>query len=109
MTSIPCSLAVSMTVCGLSHVSLKKEIDAGKVPGISTFFDTMFADNIHLSSPGRYLVALVHYACIFAESPQGKVTFANNGLTKEQAAIFQRIAWETVIAEPLTGVRPAQP
>ena len=45
------------------------------------------------------------YACIYGESPVGKVTFANSGLTPEVAAIFQRIAWETVTAEPLTGVR----
>ena len=67
----------------------------------------MFADDIHLSSPGRYLVALVHYACIFGESPEGKVTFANSGLNREQAAVFQRIAWATVTAEPLTGVLAA--
>ncbi len=91
---------------GPAIVRLKKEIDAGKVPGIRTFFDTMFADDIHLASPGRYLVALVHYACIFGADSQAKVTFANSGLTKEQAAIVQRIAWETVVAEPLTGVRP---
>ncbi len=91
---------------GPALVRLKKEIEAGKVPGINTFLDTMFADDIHLASPGRYLVALAHYACIFGADPQGKVTWANSGLTKEQAAIFQRIAWETVIAEPLSGVRP---
>ena len=51
------------------------------------------------------IVALVHYACIYGESPEGKVTFANSGLTREQAAVFQKLAWETVIAEPLTGVR----
>ena len=51
-------------------------------------------------------MALVHYACIFGADPQGKVTYANSGLTAQQAAIFQRIAWETVIAEPLSGVRP---
>ena len=88
---------------------LKKEIEARKVPGIHTFFDTIFADDIHLSSPGRYLVALVHYACISGVAPQGKVTYANSGLTKEQAAVFQRIAWQAVIAELMTGVLPAQP
>ena len=50
-------------------------------------------------------MALVHYACIYGESPEGKVTFANSGLTREVAVKFQRIAWETVTAEPLTGVR----
>ena len=103
--------AKPVRVCpgGPALVRLKKEIDAGRVPGIGTFFDTMFSDDIHLSSPGRYLVALVHYACIFGESPEGKVTFANSGLSAEQAAIFQRIAWETVLAEPLSGVRPGGP
>jgi hypothetical protein len=76
------------------------------VPGMSTFFDPIFSDDIHLAPPGRYLVALVHYACIFGADPQGKVTYANSGLTAQQAAIFQRIAWETVTAEPLSGVRP---
>jgi len=91
---------------GPALVRLKKEIEAGKVQGISNFHDTVFADDIHLARQGRYLVALVHYACIFGADPQGKVTYANSGLTTEQAAIFQRIAWETVIAEPLSGVRP---
>lgn len=91
---------------GPALVRLKKEIEAGKVPGMNTFFDTIFSDDIHLAPPGRYLVALVHYACIFGADPQGKVTYANSGLTAQQAAIFQRIAWETVIAEPLSGVRP---
>jgi sugar phosphate isomerase/epimerase len=91
---------------GPALVRLKKAIEAGSVPGISNFHDTAFADDIHLARQGRYLVALVHYACIFGDNPQGKVTFANSGLTAEQAAIFQRIAWETVVAEPLTARTP---
>jgi len=91
-----------MTVCGLSHISLT----AGNSRDIRTFFDTMFADDIHLARAGRYLVALVHYACIFGDDPQGKVTYADSGLTARQAAILQRIAWETVTAEPFSGVRP---
>jgi hypothetical protein len=89
---------------GPALVRLKKAIEAGSVPGITNFHDTVFADDIHLARQGRYLVALVHYACIFGVNPQGKVTFANSGLTKEQAAVFQRIAWETVANEPLSGV-----
>jgi hypothetical protein len=42
---------------------------------------------------------------MFKESPEGKVTFAISGLTKEQAAAFQKIAWETVLAEPDSGVK----
>ncbi len=91
---------------GPALVRLKHEIEAGKIPGLTNFHDTVFADDIHLNRQGRYLVALVHYACIFRADPQGKVTYANSGLTAQQAAGFQRIAWETVIAEPLSGVRP---
>ena len=90
---------------GPALVRIKREIEAGKVPGMTDFRADIFSDDIHLSRPGRYLVSLVHFACMYGENPQGKVTFANSGLTKEQAAIFQRIAWETVLAEPLTGVR----
>ena len=90
---------------GPALVRLKHEVDAGRVPGIRDFHGAIFADGIHLTRQGRYLVALVHYGCLFGESPEGKVTFANSGLNREQAAIFQRIAWETVTAKPLTGVR----
>ncbi len=91
---------------GPALVRLKKEIEAGKVPGMTHFHDAIFADGIHLTRQGRYLVALVHYGCIYQQNPSGLVTYANGGLTKEQAAIFQRIAWEAVTSEPLTGVKP---
>ncbi len=50
----------------------RREIEAGKVPGMNTFFDTIFSDNIHLAPPGHDLVALVHYACIFGAGPAGQ-------------------------------------
>lgn len=81
---------------GAALAKLKTEIDAGRVSGLSDFFAEVFADNIHLKPRGRYLIALVHYACIFRESPEGKVSALKTGLTDEQAAVFQRIAWETV-------------
>lgn len=90
---------------GPALVRLEKAINAGEIPGMKDFFGTIFADGIHLSAPGRYLVSLVHYACIFKESPEGKVTWANSGLTREQAILFQKIAWETALAEPASGVK----
>lgn len=91
---------------GPALVRLKTAIEAGKVPGMTEFFPTIFADGIHLTRQGRYLIALVHYGCIYGHSPEAKVTYANSGLTREQAAIFQRLAWEAVTSEPLTGVKP---
>ena len=71
-------------------------MDAGRVPGVKDFFAEIFADGIHLTPKGRYLISLVHYACIFRESPEGKASALTTGLTSEQAAIFQRLAWQAV-------------
>jgi hypothetical protein len=59
-------------------------------------FKEFFADGIHLTSKGRYFVSLVHYGCLFGESPEGKVSPLNSGLTEEQAGSFQRIAWRSI-------------
>jgi len=88
---------------GAALAALKTEIDAGRVPGLNDFFAEIFADDIHLKPWGRYMIALVHYACIFRESPEGKVSALKTGLTDHQAAIFQRIAWETVRSYPWTA------
>jgi hypothetical protein len=94
---------------GPALLALKKEIAAGRVPGMADFFAETFADDIHLNPKARYLIALVHYACIYRESPEGKVSALNTGLSQEQAAVFQRIAWETVRDSPWTGVSGQQP
>jgi hypothetical protein len=89
---------------GPSLLRLEKEIATGGLPGVSDFGTFAFADGIHLSPGATYLVTLVHYACIFGEKPEGRVTWAMSGLTKEQAQVLQRIAWETVVDEPDSGV-----
>ena len=89
---------------GPALLALKREIETGEVPGI-TDFGEMFADGLHMSHRGAYLISLVHYACLYGENPRGRVTFAGSGLTAQQADIFQRIAWETVTWEPQSGVK----
>jgi len=90
---------------GLALAKLKTEVDSGRVPGMADFFKEMFADGIHLTPKGRYLISLVFYACIYMESPEGKVSALTTGLTPGQAAIFQRIAWETAKGYKLSGVK----
>jgi len=80
---------------GSALAALKTEVDAGRAAGLADFFKEIFADGIHLTPKGRYLVSLVHYACIYKESPEGKVSPLTTGLTPQQAALFQKIAWET--------------
>jgi len=92
---------------GLALLALKQAVDAGEVPGMSDFFGTFFLDggaDIHLTAPGAYLIALVFYSSMFQTDPAGLGNDSGGLLTDEQAAIFQRIAWETVLSYPLSGV-----
>ena len=92
---------------GTALAMLKTEVDAGRVPGMKDFVTVIFADGIHLTAKGRYLISLVHYACIYKESPEGTVSTLATGLTKEQAGIFQRIAWDAVRNYKWAGVAAA--
>jgi hypothetical protein len=91
---------------GLALVELKRQIDAGMVPGFVDFFGAMFEDEAHLKTPAQYLIALVFYACLYRQSPEARVTFAGTGLTSEQALIFQRIAWDVASSYPGSGIAP---
>lgn len=85
---------------GLALVSLKHAVEAGRVPGMTGFFSSLFADGIHLTGAGRYFIGLVHYACLYGRSPVGLPAVGTNGfvptLTPAQARVFQQIAWDTV-------------
>ncbi len=89
---------------GLGLVNLKRAVETGRVPGIRDFFNEHFDDEVHLTSKGRYMVALIFYSCIYMKSPVG-VTFEKTGLTAEQAKIYQQIAWDTVRNYPWSGVK----
>jgi hypothetical protein len=89
---------------GQALIALKERIEAGNVPGMTDFFAEIFADDVHLTAKGRYLISLVHYACIYRESPEGKVSLAKAGLSDEQARIFQQIAWQTAHDYKWSGV-----
>lgn len=90
---------------------LSDSIDAGLVPGFTSIED-LFSDDIHLTETGNYFIACVMYGVIHKESPVG----LPNQLTSEwdvpytnfptpaQAAIFQRIAWNTLCDYPRDGV-----
>ena len=87
--TVPGKKPVRLVPGGPALVRLEKEIADNKVPGVTDFASFTFSDAIHLSAAGRYLVSLVHYACIYGESPEGKVTWANSGLNKEQAIVLR--------------------
>lgn len=95
---------------GTAFGRLYDAIEAGQVPGI-TSINQLFSDTIHPNEQGKYFVALVHFATIYGRSPEGLAnqTKSEWGVnfsapTAEQAAVFQRIAWEVVSNDPRTGV-----
>lgn len=94
----PSRKATKIVPAGLALVNLKREIDAGRMPGAEHLFPLVYTDGLHMNAKGCYFVALVFYACIYEESPEGKVSAVGTGLSEEQARIMQRVAWETVRA-----------
>lgn len=96
---------VRIVPAGAALATLKTEIEAGKVPGMSDFFKECFSDDLHLSPKGAYLVSLVHYVCIYGKTPVGSVGALQSGLTPEQTRVFGRIAWDTAREYPFAGVK----
>jgi hypothetical protein len=82
-----------------------------------TEYSALFQDNVHLSRTGFYIIALIHYAAIFRDSPVGlpatvdvassdKASLEMNGFTIDSglAAHLQNVVWEELQAYPRSGV-----
>jgi PKD repeat protein len=89
---------------------LYDDVQAGIVPGITNFSD-FFEDNIHVNSLGAYAVAMIHYACIFNESPVGLPNQLINNPPAETpipsvalATYIQNMVWDIVTNYPRTGI-----
>jgi chitobiase/beta-hexosaminidase-like protein len=92
---------------GNALVLLKREIEAGNVPGLTSFFPEIFAaggTDLHVSPKGAYLITAVFYAAMFQSEPPASALDERSGLSAEQAAIFRRVAWQAVTSYPLSGV-----
>jgi Secretion system C-terminal sorting domain len=103
---------IFMVPAGQAFYRLTNRINAGALPGITSFTD-LFYDDIHLTNKGNYFVACVMYATLFKQSPVGLTTVLNNNFgtpytnmpTSQQALIMQQVAWQTVTElSALTGV-----
>lgn len=92
---------------GLGLLRLKQAVEAGEVPGFDDFFAQIFLDggtDVHLTRPGQYFVTLVFYASMFQRDPSTTANDPRYGVTDEQAAAMQAIAWETVTSYASSGV-----
>lgn len=86
---------------------LRKEIIKGNVPGIEKQSD-IFRDGLgHLTAPGVNLVSYVWFAAMYRENPAGikALIDPNDPTSAKREALMQKIAWDAVTAEPMSGVR----
>lgn len=98
---------------GMAAVTLREKIVKGEAPGIKQQSE-LFRDNWgHAQLPLQFLSSYCHYAVIYRKSPVGlpvPVAFrALKDVSDEDKAglntLLQHIAWDTVKAHPMSGVR----
>ncbi|HEX5104171.1 MAG TPA: hypothetical protein VFV87_10190 [Pirellulaceae bacterium] len=93
--------AVFIVPVGEAVVKLRGLILGGKYPGVAKQSE-LFTDPIGHGGPHiQNLASYCNFAAIYRISPKG---LNLPGLTDEQNAIQQKIAWETVSAYPYAGV-----
>ena len=97
---------ITLEEIAAAHRDISTELNASVAPVGIAFqrarterpdLDMLAGDKEHESIHGTYLAASVIYATLFGENPQG-LTYTSPGVSAEEAAFLQRIAWETVQA-----------
>ncbi|CAN5227275.1 hypothetical protein BH11PSE2_BH11PSE2_21900 [soil metagenome] len=92
----------------VSH--LREQIVLGKVPGVTNQSD-IFADAMgHPKTPLNHLVSYVWFAAMYRTSPVGMQALVDptDPTSAAREKVLQQIAWNAVIAEPMSGVRGQQ-
>jgi hypothetical protein len=87
--------------------ALRREIVRGTVPGIARQSE-IFRDGMgHPLAPLAHLVSYVWYAAMYRESPVGlqALVDAADPTSAPREALLQRLAWNAVVGEPMSGVR----
>jgi hypothetical protein len=96
--------AVHIVPVGDAVVKLRELIAAGKTPGIGKQSE-LFTDTIgHGKGPILLLASYCNYACITGRSPIG-LKVSEPGVSDDLNALLQRLAWDTVTAYPMSGVK----
>ena len=97
---------------GAAVVRLRELIAEGKLPGIEKP-SQLFVDDIGHAHPAiLHLCTYMYHAAVFHHDPREITGLGNNGWSKqfgqpkpELAAVLKQIAWETMSAEPLSGMQ----
>jgi hypothetical protein len=97
--------AVFIVPVGDAVYALRRKVKAGEFPGITKQAD-LFRDPIgHGLGQIQSLAAYCNFVAIYRRSPVG-LTLTEPGVTDEQHAILQQIAWDVVSHYDRAGVKP---
>ena len=102
---------IHLIPAGQALAAFVREVEArGGVGNVKTRHD-LFSDDIHLNDLGNYFIALVHYAVLYGDNPEGlphELLRADGtpatAPAPETARLMQDVVWRVVSASPLTGV-----
>ena len=97
---------------GTAVVRMRELIAEGKLPGFNKP-SHLFSDDIGHSSPAvNHVCTYMFYAAVFQRDPRELRGLGNNGWSKQYGTpdpqltpLLQQIAWETMLAEPLSGLK----
>ncbi|MBK8440492.1 MAG: hypothetical protein IPL38_13710 [Rhodobacter sp.] len=99
---------------GQVMVAVAAEAEAGRIPGLSGRAG-LFADAIHFNDIGAWLMAMTHFAAIYARSPLGLPAAlrradgsAATAPLPAAALAMQAVVWRVVRGYALTGVAAAE-
>jgi hypothetical protein len=96
--------AVFIVPVGDAVNELRRRIVAGMFPGVAKQSE-LFRDSIgHGLGHVQALAAYCNFAAIYRQSPEG-LKLNEPGVTDEQHAILQKIAWDTVAGYSHSGVK----
>ncbi|MCX5661504.1 MAG: hypothetical protein NTW19_17640 [Planctomycetota bacterium] len=106
---------VTLVPIGPALIRLRQEILAGKVPGLTKQSQLFRDPGGHPSQALRNLVAYCWFAAMYHKSPVGMTALDKPGVAgkpgewegdglKELNRHLQKLAWETITTEPLSGV-----
>ena len=98
---------INAAPAGDAVLKLRELIIAGKVPGITKQSELFTDAGGHGKAPVVMLVSYCNFACIYRVSPVGlnDPQPELDKLNPDLKLLLQRVAWETVTAHPMSGVR----
>lgn len=108
--------AVCVVPAGQAVIALREKIIAGTAPGLRSQWD-LFTDELGHPKPVlTVLMGYLHFAVIYRRSPVGlavpkELHTAKPETTAALNTLLQELAWDAVLAHPLSGLRvpPAAP